>query len=61
MSSPVDVQLHDRLNNIILTDIVGQSDFDSHIIALSFSITMQPSLLLGIRTKVIISSMRRRL
>lgn len=46
MSSPVNVQILDRLDNILLADIGRQSDFDSDIIAIGFSITMQPCLLL---------------
>jgi hypothetical protein len=55
MSSPIDSDVLDRMNNIRVIGAVDQSDFDGHIISLSFTKTVQPSFLLRVRAKVIIS------
>jgi hypothetical protein len=61
MSTPISVQFLDRMNNIGFRTLARQSDFDSDVISIFISPTMQPSLLLRIRTKIIISIKRTRL
>jgi hypothetical protein len=55
MSSPIDRDVLDRVNNIRVIGAVDQSDFDGHIISLSLTKAVQPSFLLRVRAKVVIS------
>jgi hypothetical protein len=57
MRSPVNVQFCDGTNDIRVIGAINQSDFDGHIVKLSFRPIVQPSLLFRVGTEVFISIM----
>jgi hypothetical protein len=57
MRSPVNVQFFDGTNDIRVVGAINQSDFDGHIVKLSFRPIVQPSLLFRVGTEVFISIM----